>query len=85
MGEGVAPPLLGDIVISLEQVRRQHQGSEELEIERLLVHGVAHLLGHDHQNDHEAECMESLERILAGHISKALEHYVSASQSGNPL
>ena len=32
-----------------------------------MVHGVLHLLGHDHINDDEAKEMEALERtILAG-------------------
>jgi probable rRNA maturation factor len=31
------------------------------------VHGVLHLLGWDHEDDRDAECMEQLEReILAG-------------------
>jgi len=35
-------------------------------LRHLVVHGVLHLLGHDHENDAEAEAMEALEReILA--------------------
>ena len=36
-------------------------------LRHLVVHGVLHLLGHDHEDDAEAEAMEALEReILAG-------------------
>lgn len=45
---------LGDIAISFEQARRQaaeygHAVSQEIEI--LMLHGVLHLLGMDHEND----------------------------------
>jgi len=46
--------LLGEIVVSLDSARRQaHQlGHDELrELEELLLHGVLHLLGHDHVSD----------------------------------
>jgi probable rRNA maturation factor len=47
------PNILGDIVISLETTRRQasEQGkSMEEELSLLLVHGVLHLLGYDHDS-----------------------------------
>ena len=43
--------LLGDVVISQETAARQAARSERTfdeEIRRLLVHGILHLLGHDH-------------------------------------
>ena len=30
-------------------------------VAHLIVHGVLHLIGHDHEEDEEAEAMESLE------------------------
>lgn len=75
------PPVLGDIVISLEQAERQADGDVEMEIARLFIHGFAHLLGHDHHTDEEALLMESFERDLAAVISKSLEAYVAQSQS----
>lgn len=45
-------PSLGDVVISLETAARQHDRygtSYPEEIVRLLVHGVHHLLGFDHE------------------------------------
>jgi probable rRNA maturation factor len=44
-------PNLGDIVISLDTAERQaprYAHPLDAELERLLVHGILHLLGHDH-------------------------------------
>lgn len=49
--------LLGDVVISWETAQRQASdlGHEvPLEMKRLLVHGVLHLLGYDHEGGGEA-------------------------------
>jgi probable rRNA maturation factor len=66
---GVRSPLLGDIVISAPAVVREahEQGKKAREhFTHLTVHGVLHLLGHDHQLEHDAARMERLEtRILA--------------------
>jgi len=46
--------LLGEIVLSLDAVRRQaaELGHGELrELEELVLHGTLHLLGHDHERD----------------------------------
>lgn len=60
--------LLGDIVIALETVEREaadKQISVPGHVTHLVVHGVLHLLGMDHQDDVTAGAMESLEtRIL---------------------
>lgn len=51
-GDGGAP--LGDIVISVEQARRQAAGERHglpTEIRFLLLHGVLHALGYDHEAD----------------------------------
>lgn len=57
--------LLGDVVIGLETAQRQaRRGRRSLEDEvvRLLIHGVLHLLGHDHERPDEASAMRSEER-----------------------
>ena len=63
-------PMLGDLVICAPVVAREaeEQGkSPESHWAHMVVHGVLHLQGYDHQNSAEAEEMESLERrILAG-------------------
>jgi len=45
-------PLLGDIVISVEQAKKQaeeHKHSLEDELDLLLIHGILHLLGYEHE------------------------------------
>ena len=63
-------PLLGDLVICAPVVAREatEQGKPLKDhYAHLTVHGVLHLLGWDHEDAREAECMEQLEReILAG-------------------
>lgn len=59
------PPMLGDIVLAYETVARE-AGEEnkplENHITHLIIHGLLHLLGYDHETDEEAEEMEALER-----------------------
>ena len=57
--------LLGEVVVSLDAVRRQaaELGHSELrELEELVLHGTLHLLGHDHERDNGE--MEDLELRL---------------------
>ncbi len=45
---------LGDIVISLEQTQRQALENHltlEIEVKQLILHGILHLLGYDHETD----------------------------------
>ncbi len=64
----VQPDLLGDIVISVPLAARQaaragHSLGRELDV--LLVHGLAHLLGYDHEKGPvEERRMKRLERRL---------------------
>ena len=69
--EGVGPApdgLLGDVVISVDTARRQAAAlghSVAVEAERLLVHGLLHLLGYDHERSAaEARRMRRKERAL---------------------
>ena len=57
-GEGVQPDLLGDVVISAETAARdavEARTSFESELYFLLLHGVLHLLGYDHERGTQAE------------------------------
>ncbi len=57
--------LLGDIIISAEQAKRQAKENNiklELEIKQLILHGVLHLAGYDHETDNGK--MNSLELQL---------------------
>ncbi len=64
-----AEGLLGDVVISIDTARRQaaEQGTTlGREADRLLIHGLLHLLGYDHERSPaEARRMQRRERALA--------------------
>jgi probable rRNA maturation factor len=66
--EGIALPLLGDIVICAPIVRREAEEQRktlEAHWAHMTVHGTLHLLGYDHEHEEEAAEMEALEsRIL---------------------
>jgi probable rRNA maturation factor len=52
LADEIQPSLLGDVVISVETAARQaqrrgHSLREELQV--LLIHGILHLLGYDHE------------------------------------
>jgi probable rRNA maturation factor len=61
---------LGDVALAFGVCAREaaEQGKPlPHHLQHLTVHGVLHLLGHDHMRDDEAEAMEGLERaVLAG-------------------
>jgi probable rRNA maturation factor len=71
-GPGVSPEegtltLLGDVVIcpAVAAVNAvEHEVSLEDEVALLVVHGLLHLLGLDHEEEAEAERMEALEQEL---------------------
>ena len=69
-GRGAQPRLLGDIAIAYEITRREAESENKPfahHLSHLAVHGFLHLVGYDHENDADAETMETLERtILAG-------------------
>jgi len=59
--------LLGDVVICPSVAARnaeEHEVTFEDEVALLVVHGLLHLLGMDHEEDAEAERMEALEQEL---------------------
>jgi probable rRNA maturation factor len=63
-------PLLGDVVVAFETTAREAEAAGtrfDDHLAHLLVHGLLHLFGFDHETDEEAEEMEALETdILAG-------------------
>lgn len=70
-----APPgtrhvVLGDVIISMDTAQRQAEAighSLDDEVQRLLVHGILHLLGHDHvHGGHQARRMKLEEQRLLG-------------------
>lgn len=65
----VHPEILGDIILSVETAARDAMACDidfMDEVEFLLIHGLLHLLGYNHENveSREAEKMKKLEREL---------------------
>lgn len=62
-------PMLGDVVISVEkaeeQARRRRETLEH-EVESLLIHGILHLLGYDHERSQkDAKIMREMEKKVS--------------------
>ena len=63
----LSPGLLGDVVISAETADRQAKAAGRTlrgEVAALLIHGILHLLGYDHETPSEARTMRRLEGRL---------------------
>lgn len=70
----VEPVVLGDLVICPAVVAKEaaEQGkAAEAHYAHLVVHGMLHLQGYDHENDAEARCMEDKERLLLAGLGYA--------------
>lgn len=71
--QGEVTPL-GDVVLAYGTVAREaaEQGKKPTEHAcHLIVHGVLHLLGYDHETDQEAEEMENEERLILARLGIA--------------
>lgn len=64
----IQPQLLGDVVISVETALRQackRGAALEEELAALLIHGILHLLGYDHEASHrERKKMQAKEKEI---------------------
>jgi probable rRNA maturation factor len=72
---------LGDVVLAAETVRleAEERGIEPRHhLQHLVIHGLLHLLGYDHQTDAAAEEMEALEADILATIGVADPHTASA-------
>ena len=69
-----APRFLGEVVLArqtvMDEAREQRKRPRD-HLAHLVVHGVLHLLGHDHQSGPEAEAMEALERRILADLGVA--------------
>jgi len=66
-----APKALGDVTLAYETVAREAEAqgkSLDAHLAHLVIHGVLHLLGHDHDRAAEARAMESLEARAMGSL-----------------
>ena len=64
--------LIGEVYISVETAVRQakdHRHSFEDELSKLLVHGLLHLHGYDHEEDEDYKKMYELEKKVLGDIA----------------
>lgn len=66
----VSPQLLGDVVVSVDTARREAADAGidfETRLDELLVHGILHLFGYDHETD------AAQARIMASRSEEILE------------
>lgn len=66
-GDDGAEIPLGDIILALETVELEAQSAKKSVKDHfchLVVHGLLHLIGYDHEDDTEAEQMEKLETSI---------------------
>ena len=66
---------LGDIVISIDTAKRHarfYGNSLEKEIQKLIVHGILHLLGYDHKTKKDTFTMRKKEKELLSLIARSL-------------
>ena len=69
---GPLPPMLGDIVLAAETVAHEAALEDkpvENHITHLVIHGLLHLLGYDHETEAEAEAMEAVERAALARLA----------------
>lgn len=75
---GGVPVLLGDVIICPSVARknaRLHDVSFDDEVALLVVHGLLHVLGHDHADPEETAVMKSRESaLLEAHHTTCLAH-----------
>ena len=63
---------LGDIIICFKQVKKQSKEFEtgiERELGYLVIHGLLHLLGFDHENEEDKLLMRKYEEIILEHFN----------------
>ena len=67
------PTHLGDVVVALEQARRQaslYEHSFERELAYLAAHGILHLLGYDHEDEAERLHMRAREEEILAELPR---------------
>ena len=83
------PAMLGDLVMSMDTaqmqaVERGHSIWDEARV--LLVHGILHLLGYDHElSDTEAEKMQREEKRILQELGWNVDGLIAASQQGGNI
>lgn len=70
-GPGAEERFLGDVILARETVMREATDGDlppADHLRHLAIHGLLHLLGYDHEDDAEAEDMETLEAAILGEL-----------------
>ncbi len=71
---GINPQMLGDVVISLDTALKEAEDagmSMEERLNELLIHGILHLLGYDHEVKEDEAEMEEKSRELKEMLRKS--------------
>lgn len=73
-GRIAGSPALGDIVLAFETIAREAESEDKSfgdHLSHLVVHGLLHLLGEDHETQEQAERMEALETAALARLGIA--------------
>ena len=60
---------LGDIIINLNEIKEKNAKNYKTEFDRLWIHGLVHLFGHQHKRDKDFYKMDKLEKKYIKSIS----------------
>jgi len=59
---------LGDIIINLNKIKKKNKVYFKLELNKLWIHGLAHLFGHDHKRDKDFYLMAKFEKQFLSYV-----------------
>jgi probable rRNA maturation factor len=79
------PVMLGDVVVAYETAAAEAAHSRTAladHLSHLIVHGILHLLGHDHESDADAERMEGLESLALASLGVEIENVTGPDDGG---
>jgi probable rRNA maturation factor len=78
------PLLLGDVILAFQTTAAEAAADDKTigdHLAHLVVHGVLHLLGYDHDDDAEAALMEGRERLILAGLGIADPYQISKSDA----
>ena len=60
---------LGDIIINLNKIKNRHNKKKfKIEFNKLWIHGLVHLFGHDHKKNKDFDKMQKIEKKFLFYI-----------------
>ena len=66
--------VVGEILICHEQIltqSKEHGNSIEYEYYKLIIHGIVHILGYDHETDEQYTVMSKIEQAIYEKLQQA--------------